>query len=173
VSTAFGCPDEGAVAVDAIVRLTKDLVALGADDVSLGDTIGIGVPAQVHELVAAVRELIPLERISLHFHDTYGRGIVNLQAGYEAGVRHFDSSLGGLGGCPYAPGAAGNVATEDVVDFFERAGVPTGIDLQALVDITAWLERDVLQRPLTSRVYRAEIGVRERAEKKRQEEAGQ
>jgi hydroxymethylglutaryl-CoA lyase len=162
VSTAFGCPDEGAVAPEAVVALTKNLLALGVDEVSLGDTIGVGVPAQVRELVAAVGELIPLERVTLHFHDTYGRGVVNVQAGYEAGVRQFDASLGGLGGCPYAPGAAGNVATEDVVDLFEREGVATGIDLQALVDTTAWLERDVLGRPLTSRVFRAEMGVRAR-----------
>jgi len=168
VSTAFGCPDEGAVAPEAVVKLAKDLLALGAEDVSLGDTIGVGVPSQVRELVAAVGEWVPLERITLHFHDTYGRGIVNVQAGYEAGVRQFDASLGGLGGCPYAPGAAGNVATEDVVDLFERSGVRTGIDLEALVETTAWLERDVLERPLTSRVFRAEMGTRERAARKRQ-----
>ena len=166
VSTAFGCPDEGAVAPEAVVDLTRQLVALGAEDVSLGDTIGVGVPSQVRELVAATREIVPLERITLHFHDTWGRGIVNVQAGYEAGVRQFDASLGGLGGCPYAPGAAGNVATEDVVDLFERSGVPTGIDLAALVETTAWLERDVLGRPLTSRVFRAQMGARERAAQK-------
>ncbi len=166
VSTAFGCPDEGRVAPEAVVKLTRDLVAAGVSDVSLGDTIGVGVPGQVHELAAAIGELIPLERIALHFHDTYGRGIVNVQAGYEAGVREFDASLGGLGGCPYAPGAAGNVATEDVVDLFERAGIDTGIDLHALVETTAWLERDVLGRPLTSRVYRAEMGRRERHRQK-------
>jgi hydroxymethylglutaryl-CoA lyase len=173
VSTAFGCPDEGPVAIDAVVALTRDLIGLGISDVSLGDTIGVGVPGQVRELVDAVEKLISLDHISLHFHDTYGRGIVNLEAGYEAGIRHFDSSLGGLGGCPYAPGAAGNVATEDVVDFFERSGVSTGVDLQRLVDISAWLERDVLEHPLTSRVYRAEIGTRERAEQKRREAADQ
>jgi hydroxymethylglutaryl-CoA lyase len=166
VSTSFGCPDEGAVAPEAVVKLAGDFVAAGVDDVSLGDTVGVGVPGQVRELVAALEELIPLGRIALHFHDTYGRGLVNVQAGYEAGVRDFDASLGGLGGCPYAPGAAGNVATEDVVDLFEHSGIATGIDLQALVDTTAWLERDVLKRPLTSRVYRAEMGVRERDSRK-------
>lgn len=171
VSTAFGCPDEGAVSPEAVVELTKALLELGTDEVSLGDTIGVGVPGQVRELVAAVQELIPLDRITLHFHDTYGRGISNVQAGYEAGVRQFDSSLGGLGGCPYAPGAAGNVATEDVVDLFERSGISTGIDLAALVATTAWLEDEILKRPLTSRVYRAERGVRERALRK--QEGGQ
>lgn len=167
VSTAFGCPDEGRVAPEAVLQLTRDLVAAGVDDVSLGDTIGVGVPGQVRELLAAVRDCLPLERIALHFHDTYGRGLVNVEAGYEEGVRDFDASLGGLGGCPYAPGAAGNVATEDVVDLFERSGVSTGVDLAALVDTTAWLEREVLERPLTSRVYRAEMGVRERAARSR------
>lgn len=169
VSTAFGCPDEGAVSSEAVVKLTQDLLDLGTDEVSLGDTIGVGVPVQVAELVAGIRELIPLERITLHFHDTYGRGVVNVQAGYEAGVRQFDSSLGGLGGCPYAPGAAGNVATEDVVDLFERSGISTGIDLQALVATTAWLEGEILRRPLTSRVYRAEMGTRERAMNRKEE----
>jgi hydroxymethylglutaryl-CoA lyase len=163
VSTAFGCPDEGAVSTRAVVDLVRELRGLGADDVSLGDTIGVGVPGQVRELVAAVAAAAPLECISLHFHDTYGRGLVNVQAGYEAGIRSFDASLGGLGGCPYAPGAAGNVATEDVVDLFERAGIATGIDLRALVAIGDWLEREVIGRPLTSRVFRAEMGMRERA----------
>ena len=111
----------------------------------------------------AVAAEAPLKRIALHLHDTYGRALANLQAGFEEGVRTFDSALGGLGGCPYAPGASGNVATEDVVDLFERAGVRTGIDLEGLVDATAWLESEVLKRPLPGRVYRARVGVRERA----------
>lgn len=165
VSTAFGCPDEGAVPVGAAVDLTRRLVEMGVVDISLGDTIGIAVPGQVTEVVAAISGMVPLERITLHVHDTYGRGVVNVQAGYDAGLRAFDASLGGLGGCPYAPGAAGNVATEDVVDLFERAGVSTGVDLDALVDTTQWLEEDVLKRPLSSRVFRARLGARERAEK--------
>jgi hydroxymethylglutaryl-CoA lyase len=96
-------------------------------------------------------------------HDTWGRALANVQAGFDAGVRTFDASLGGLGGCPYAPGASGNVATEDVVDLFERAGVATGVDLDALVDASAWLERDVLARSLPGRVYRARLGERRRA----------
>ena len=103
---------------------------------------------------------VPLEKIALHLHDTYGRALVNVQAGYEAGVRIFDASLGGLGGCPYAPGAAGNVATEDVVDLFEGAGISTGVDLDRLVDTTGWLESDVLERRLPGRVYRAVRGRR-------------
>jgi hydroxymethylglutaryl-CoA lyase len=162
VSTVCGCPYEGDVAVGTVVDVVRRLDALGADEISLGDTIGVGHPRQVRELVRAVAGVIALERIALHLHDTWGRALANVQAGYEAGVRTFDASLGGLGGCPYAPGASGNVATEDVVDLFERAGVVTGVDLDALVDTTAWLERDVLRRTLPGRVYRARLGQRER-----------
>ena len=163
VSTACGCPYEGAIAAAAVARLAGALVALGVGEISLGDTIGVGHPAQVRALVKAVAAEVPLSRIALHLHDTYGRALANVQAGFEAGVRTFDASLGGLGGCPYAPGASGNVATEDVVDLFERAGVATGVDLDALVDVSAWLERDVLRRRLPGRVLRARLGERERA----------
>jgi len=163
VSTVCGCPYEGDVPAQAVVELVRKLDALGADEISLGDTIGVGHPQQVRELVRAVGQTLALERVALHMHDTWGRALANVAAGYDAGVRTFDASLGGLGGCPYAPGASGNVATEDVVDLFERAGVRTGIDLDALVDTTAWLERAVLRRPLPGRVYRAKLGQRERA----------
>ncbi len=163
-STVCGCPYEGEVAVSAVVDLVGKLFALGASDVSLGDTTGVGHPRQVRELVRAVAAEAPLGRIALHLHDTYGRALANVQAGYEEGVRIFDASVGGLGGCPYAPGASGNVATEDVVDLFERAGVSTGVDLDRLVDVAAWLETDVLRRALPGRVYRARVGARERGE---------
>jgi hydroxymethylglutaryl-CoA lyase len=157
-----GCPFEGEVPVAQVMRVTKQLVALGADEISFGDTIGVGVPRQVRELVRALAGEISLARVALHFHDTYGRALANVQVGYEEGVRAFDASLGGLGGCPYAPGASGNVATEDVVDLFERSGVRTGVDLDALVDVTDWMARDVLKRPLPGRVYRAVLGARAR-----------
>jgi hydroxymethylglutaryl-CoA lyase len=163
VSTVCGCPYEGDVAVSSVADLTARLFDLGATEVSLGDTIGVGVPRQVRELVRAVSSIAPLERVALHLHDTYGRALANVDAGYEAGVRTFDASLAGLGGCPYAPGASGNVATEDVVDLFERSGVATGIDLDALVDASAWLEDAILGRALPGRVYRAVRGARERA----------
>jgi hydroxymethylglutaryl-CoA lyase len=162
VSTVCGCPYEGEVAVDAVVGVARALIDRGASEISLGDTIGVGHPAQIRRLVEAVAAEVPLESIALHLHDTYGRALANLQAGYEAGVRCFDSAVGGLGGCPYAPGASGNVATEDVVALFEREGVATGVDLEALVDAAAWLEREVLKRPLPGRVYRAEAGRRAR-----------
>jgi hydroxymethylglutaryl-CoA lyase len=162
VSTVCGCPYEGEVSVSAVVDLARKLIDRGAAEVSLGDTIGVGHPNQVRELVRAIASEVPLERIALHLHDTYGRALANAQAGFEEGVRIFDSSLAGLGGCPYAPGASGNVATEDLVDLFEREGIRTGVDLDALVDASAWLERDVLGRPLPGRVFRARLGERER-----------
>jgi hydroxymethylglutaryl-CoA lyase len=164
LSTVCGCPYEGEVPVAAVAKLVRRLFELGAAEISLGDTIGVGHPTQVRELVAAVSGEGPLAQIALHLHDTYGRALANVQAGYEAGVRTFDASLAGLGGCPYAPGASGNVATEDVCDLFAREGVPTGVDLDRLVDASAWLERDVLGRALAGRVYRARKGARERAQ---------
>jgi hydroxymethylglutaryl-CoA lyase len=162
VSTVCGCPYEGDVAVSTVVDLARKLSECGAGEISLGDTIGVGHPNQVRELVRAVASEVPIERIALHLHDTYGRALANAQVGFEEGVRVFDSSLAGLGGCPYAPGASGNVATEDLVDLFERDGVCTGIDLDALVDASDWLERDVLARPLPGRVFRARLGERQR-----------
>jgi hydroxymethylglutaryl-CoA lyase len=162
VSTVCGCPYEGEVPLRAVLDLVRRLVALGADELSLGDTIGVGHPRQVRDLVRAVAGEIELARVALHLHDTYGRALANVQAGFESGVRCFDTALGGLGGCPYAPGASGNAATEDVVDLFERAGIATGVDLDALVDTTAWLERDVLKRALPGRVFRAKLGERTR-----------
>ena len=155
VSTVCGCPYEGEVAVPRVVAVVRELLELGADEVSLGDTIGVGTPGQVQVLVNAVADVIPLEKVALHLHDTYGRALVNAQAGYESGIRTFDSSLGGLGGCPYAPGASGNAATEDLVDLFEASGITTGVDLDVLVATAAWVERDLLRRSLPGRVFRA------------------
>jgi hydroxymethylglutaryl-CoA lyase len=163
VSTVCGCPYEGDVPLPAVVSLVGRLAALGVAEISLGDTIGVGHPRQVRALVSAVAQELPLERVALHLHDTYGRALANAAAGYEAGVRAFDAALAGLGGCPYAPGASGNVATEDVVDLFEREGITTGVSLEALVDASTWLEDEVLRRPLPGRVYRARRGARARA----------
>jgi len=158
VSCGFGCPYEGPVTPAAVARVAVRLLEAGCREISLGDTIGVGHPAQVRALVRAIAGEVSLDRVALHLHDTYGRAVANVWAGYEAGVRTFDASLGGLGGCPYAPGASGNVATEDVVDLFERAGVRTGVDLVALVRATAWLEDEVLKRRLPGRVFRARKG---------------
>lgn len=169
VSTVCGCPFEGDVATSAVVRLTRDLADLDIAEISLGDTIGVGHPTQVSGLVAAVAGEVPLECIALHLHDTYGRALANAMAGYAAGVRQFDGSIGGLGGCPYAPGASGNAASEDLVALFESEGVSTGVDLDRLVETAAWFERDVLHRRLPGRVFRANA---QRAERTAAESSG-
>lgn len=155
VSMVCGCPDEGAVSIGAVVRVVERLRRLGVDEVSLADTLGVGNPRQIQALVKAVSDVIPIDSLALHLHDTYGRALANLQAGYEAGIRIFDTAIGGLGSCPYAPGAAGNLATEDVVDLFLREGVATGIQLDALLDVVEWLEAEVLQRSFDGHLYRA------------------
>jgi hydroxymethylglutaryl-CoA lyase len=132
VSTAFGCPYDGAVAPAAVAWVAGELAALGCDEVSIGDTIGVARPEQVPEVVAAVGDRVPVERIALHLHDTGGRALDNVAAGLEAGVRIFDSSAAGLGGCPFAPGAPGNVATEALVRFLHRQGLETGVDPDAV-----------------------------------------
>ena len=132
VSTAFGCPYDGAVAPEAAARVAAELAALGCAEVSIGDTIGVARPEQVPDVVAAVAEHVPIERMALHLHDTGGRALENVAAGLEAGVRIFDSSAAGLGGCPFAPGAPGNVATEALVRFLEREGLETGVDPDAV-----------------------------------------
>jgi hydroxymethylglutaryl-CoA lyase len=139
VSTAFGCPYQGQVDVAAVVRVAERLLELGCHEVSIGDTIGVADPAQVHRVVAALDTAVGLERIALHLHDTYGRGLANVVAGLEAGVRTFDAAAGGLGGCPYARGATGNLATEDLVAMLHRMGIQTGVDLDALVHATSQL----------------------------------
>ncbi len=132
VSTAFGCPYDGAVEPAAVARVAGELAALGCDEISVGDTIGVARPRQVPGVVAAVAERVPLDRVALHLHDTGGRALENVAAGLEAGVRTFDSSAAGLGGCPFAPGAPGNVATEALVRFLHREGLETGVDPDAV-----------------------------------------
>ena len=133
VSTAFGCTMQGAVPEDDVVRLAVMLAESGVDCVALADTVGYANPAQVKRLFAKVRKEIGGKLEAAHLHDTRGLGLANALAAYEEGVRHFDSSMGGLGGCPFAPGASGNVITEDLVFMFESMGVPTGIDLDKLM----------------------------------------
>lgn len=133
ISTVFGCPYEGHVPVQRTVDIAKAMLGAGASVVVLGDTTGMGVPDQVKRTVDAVAAAgVPLERLALHAHDTRGTALVNAYAAFEAGVRRFDGSVAGIGGCPYAPGAAGNAATEDLVHMFEGMGVSTGIDPDAL-----------------------------------------
>jgi hydroxymethylglutaryl-CoA lyase len=139
VSTAFGCPYQGAVEPPVVAGVAAALQKLGCDEISIGDTIGVGRPEQVTEVVAAVSGSVPLAQIALHLHDTGGRALENVAAGLEAGVRTFDSSAGGLGGCPFAPGAPGNLATEALVAFLHERGFTTGVDLEAVRETGAWM----------------------------------
>jgi isopropylmalate/homocitrate/citramalate synthase len=139
VSTAFGCPYQGAVEPEAVAGVAGALFELGCDQVSIGDTIGVGRPEQVPKVVGAVAGQVPIERIALHLHDTGGLALENVAAGLTAGVRTFDSSAGGLGGCPFAPGAPGNVATEALVEMLHAGGYETGVDLAAVRAAGAWM----------------------------------
>jgi hydroxymethylglutaryl-CoA lyase len=153
VSTSFGCPYEGAVASAAVIRVARHYAEAGAYAVALGDTIGVANPRQVQDLVSRlVSELAPVP-VRLHFHDTYGRALANTVAAMQAGASQFDGSVGGLGGCPYAPGASGNVATEDMVSMLHAMGVETGVDLTALLDVAEFV-REMIGRPLDGRVQR-------------------
>lgn len=155
VSTAFGCPYTGRVDPGRVVEVAVRLVELGVDEVCFGDTIGVGVPPQVRGIVArAVAAGIPVERIAFHFHDTRGTALANVVAGLEAGVRCFDSSTGGTGGCPYAPGAAGNLATEDLVYLLDGLGFAHGVELTRVLEAARFVA-GVLGRPLTTKVGQA------------------
>ena len=156
LSTCFGCPYEGAIAPAKVVRLTKRMLKMGIFEVSVGDTIGVATPRQVRALLKRLTREVPVSKIALHFHDTRGTALANILAGIDFGIRVVDSSLGGLGGCPYAPGASGNVATEDVVYMLEGMGIKTGVDLQSLIDANRWMS-ERLGRPLPSRVGKAGI----------------
>jgi hydroxymethylglutaryl-CoA lyase len=155
LSTSFGCPYEGAVAPSRVAELGRRLLALGAFELVLSDTIGVAHPGQIRQVLEAVRTAVPLGQIALHVHDTRGTGLANVLMALSLGVSTFDSSAGGLGGCPYAPGAAGNLATEDLVYMLDGLGVRTGIDLAAVVAASRFIERRV-GHPLVSRVYQAE-----------------
>ena len=154
ISAAFGCPYDGEVPAARGVELAERMAEAGAKEVALGDTIGVAVPQQVADLAGAIIERIGDIPLRLHFHDTRGMAPANAWAGYQAGCRTFDSALGGLGGCPFAPGAAGNVGTEELVYLFARSGVATGIDLAAALDANRWFA-GIMGRELPSRVGKA------------------
>ena len=154
VSTAWGCPYEGDVPVSRVVRVASRAVDDGADSISFGDTTGMATPRRVRELVGEFRSAHPGVQLNLHFHNTRGTGLANVLTALELGVADFDASVGGLGGCPYAPGATGNIATEELVHMVEDMGVATGIDLAAMIDAAADAER-IIGRRLPSQVLRA------------------
>jgi len=154
ISCVLGCPYEGEVDPANVVRISRDLLQLGCSEISLGDTIGVGTPDKARALIEACATEVGIDRISAHFHDTYGQALANILACIEAGVTTVDTAIGGLGGCPYAKGSAGNVATEDVVYMLNGMNIDCGVDLPALLDITESLcER--LKHPPASRVARA------------------
>jgi hydroxymethylglutaryl-CoA lyase len=162
LSTTFGCPFEGDVRAAKVAELTARLVDMGAYEVSLSDTIGIAHPGQVSDVLNEVSKRVAVSSLALHFHETRGTALVNVYAGLDAGVVTFDASAGGLGGCPYAPGATGNVATEDVVYMLDGLGIATGTRLDAIMDASRAIEPHV-GHPLPSRVFRAAEATRRRA----------
>jgi hydroxymethylglutaryl-CoA lyase len=154
VATAFGCPFEGEVATEAVLRVVDGYVAVGADSVVLGDTTGMATPPVVERVVAAIRAHHPALDLRLHFHNTRGLGLVNVAKALELGVRRFDASIGGLGGCPFAPGASGNVATEDLAFLLDETGWASGLDLSRLIE-AAQAVQALLGRPLPGQVMKA------------------
>jgi len=159
VSCVVACPYEGPIAPQAVADVAQALYERGAYEVSLGDTIGTGTPSSVERMLDAVARIVPIDRMAGHYHDTYGMAVANVDASWRFGLRTFDSSISGLGGCPYAKGATGNVATEDVVYLLEGLGADTGIDLDALVDTSAWISQRLGREP-GSRVARAMLAKR-------------
>ncbi|WP_024869923.1 hydroxymethylglutaryl-CoA lyase [Pseudoxanthomonas suwonensis] len=158
VSTVLGCPYQGDVPLDDVVRVARRLHALGCYEISLGDTIGVGTPRKARAMLQAVAAEVPMQALAVHFHDTYGQALANVAACIEEGVRVADSAVAGTGGCPYARGASGNVASEDLVYMLHGMGIDTGIDLDALADTGRWLATR-LGRQTGSKVGRALEGA--------------
>ncbi len=156
LSVAFGCPYEGSVDRERVLELSERLIGLGAGEITYGDTTGMAYPTQVRELAEAYRERFPGIPLRLHFHNTRGVGLTNVLAALEARVDRIDASVGGLGGSPYAPGAAGNISTEDLVHMLHEMGIETGIDLEALIGCAQFLE-ELLERELPGQVMKAGI----------------
>jgi hydroxymethylglutaryl-CoA lyase len=160
VSCVLGCPYEGEIETQRVAAIARALSDIGCYEISLGDTIGVGTPLRARELIEIVAREVPLERLAIHFHDTYGQALANIFACLEAGVSVVDSSVAGLGGCPHATGATGNVATEDVIYMLDGMGIETGVDLDALLEAGAFISQ-CLGRAPASRVARAFAAKRE------------
>jgi len=158
VSTAFGCPYEGKINPKVVLKVTERLVKLGCDELSIGDTIGVANPTQVHALAKKLLKIAGPKKLALHFHDTRGTALANILAGLEEGVRAFDSSSAGIGGCPYAPGAAGNVATDDLLYMLSEMGIETGINLKLQVKASEFVQR-ILGRKLPSKYLQAALAT--------------
>ncbi|KAB2936460.1 MAG: hydroxymethylglutaryl-CoA lyase [Candidatus Contendobacter sp.] len=154
VSCALGCPYEGDIALEKVAEVAGALYAMGCYEISLGDTIGVGTPGKTQRMLEAVTWEVPMDCLAGHYHDTYGQALINIYASLELGMAVFDASIAGLGGCPYAAGASGNVATEDVIYLLNGLGIETGVDLDALVDAAAFIG-EALKRPPASKVARA------------------
>ncbi|HWK74687.1 MAG TPA: hydroxymethylglutaryl-CoA lyase [Povalibacter sp.] len=154
VSCVMGCPYEGAIAPAAVADVAAKLIDMGCYEVSLGDTIGVGTPGHVWRMLDAVMSRVPVEKLAVHFHDTYGQALSNVLAALERGIAVADSAVGGLGGCPYARGASGNLATEDLVYMLNGMGIETGVDLDAVLEAGAFI-RGLIGRPAVSKVAQA------------------
>lgn len=160
VSCVLGCPYEGPVDIQSVSKVARALHEMGCFEISLGDTIGVGTPLRARRLIESIARNVPLEKLAIHFHDTYGQALANIFACLEAGVSIVDSSVAGLGGCPYAPGATGNVATEDVVYMLDGMEIESGVDLSALIEASSFISRQ-LGRTVASRVARAFVARKE------------
>lgn len=160
ISVVLGCPYEGEVRPEQVAEVARSLLGMGCYEISLGDTVGMGTPAKTRRMIEAVSAHVPVEKLGGHFHDTYGQAIANILASLETGMAAFDSSIAGLGGCPYSPGATGNVATEDVLYMLDGMGIETGVRMDGLLDAAEFI-CDYLDRPTVSRAGRA-LGLKRR-----------
>lgn len=156
LSVAFGCPYEGKVSEKKVIQLSERFLKLGVDEISIGDTIGVANPKQVKSVIQGLKKSIPIDKLAMHFHDTRGTALANVLQSLQEDIYVFDSSVGGLGGCPYAKGASGNLATEDLVYMLHGMGIKTGVDLQGLIKVSKMMEKH-LQRKLQSKVYLASL----------------
>lgn len=149
ISTVFGCPYEGSVDVESVIRISENLFEMGIGELSLGDTIGVANPKQVQEVLEVLLKRFPAEKLAMHFHDTRGTAMANILVSLDMGITIFDSSLGGLGGCPYAPGASGNLATDDLLYMLDGMGIHSGVNREKLMEAALFIQEKI-GRPLAS-----------------------